>query len=134
VWPLLEISCNQSISKNTLTLTLTLTLILLLQPETTATFGSIHRLCHSNYDLSTPTRIRSFELARKSPVIFLKIVAPWQTVPALGDAIIVGKAKVGTFVVVTVLRLLLECGAVQTAAIAEPARFFCCDCTMGMFF
>ncbi len=52
-----------------LTLTLTLTLILFLQPETTATFGSIHRLCHSNYDLSTPTRIRSFELAIKSPVI-----------------------------------------------------------------
>jgi hypothetical protein len=40
-----------------LTLTLTLTLILLHQPETTVTFGSIHRLCHSNYDLSTPTLI-----------------------------------------------------------------------------
>ena len=52
-----------------LTLTLTLTLILFLQPETTATFGSIHRLCHTNYDLSTSTRIRSFELAIKSPVI-----------------------------------------------------------------
>jgi hypothetical protein len=33
---------------------LTLTLILFLQPETAAIFGSIHRLCHSNYDLSTP--------------------------------------------------------------------------------
>ncbi len=39
--------------------TLTLTLILLHQPETTATFGNILRLCHSNYDLATPTRIRS---------------------------------------------------------------------------
>jgi hypothetical protein len=55
---------------------LTLTLILFLQPETTATFGSIHRLCHSNYDLSTPTCIRSFELAIKSPVILLRILAP----------------------------------------------------------
>jgi hypothetical protein len=33
---------------------ITLTLILLHQPETTATFGSIHRLCHSNYDLPRP--------------------------------------------------------------------------------
>jgi hypothetical protein len=37
------------------TLTLTLTLIFFLQPETTAIFGGIHKLCHSNYDLSTPT-------------------------------------------------------------------------------
>jgi hypothetical protein len=47
------------IDLNAITLTLTLTLILLQQPETTAIFGSIHRLCHSNYDLSTPTLIRS---------------------------------------------------------------------------
>jgi hypothetical protein len=46
-----------------------LTLILLHQPETTATFGSIHRLCHSNYDLFTPTLIRSSYLAIKTPVI-----------------------------------------------------------------
>ncbi len=35
-------------------LKLTLVLISSHQPETTATLGSIHRLCHSNYDLSTP--------------------------------------------------------------------------------
>jgi hypothetical protein len=50
-----------------LTLTLTLTLILLHQPETTATFGSIHRLCHSNYDLSTPTLVRSSDFGNKDP-------------------------------------------------------------------
>ncbi len=43
-------------------LMLTLTLILLHQPETTATFASICRLCHSNYDLSTPTLIRSLKI------------------------------------------------------------------------
>ncbi len=52
----------------------TLTLILLHQPETTASFGSIHRLCHSSYDLSTPTLIRSSELAIKTPVILPKIM------------------------------------------------------------
>ena len=48
----------------TLTLTLTLKQILFLQPETTAIFGSIHRLSHSNYDLSTPTLIRSSDFGR----------------------------------------------------------------------
>ena len=57
-----------------ITLTLTLTLILLHQPETTTTFGSIHRLCHSNYDLSTPTLIRSSDLAIKTPS---KCVSAW---------------------------------------------------------
>jgi hypothetical protein len=63
----------------------TLTQILCLQPETTATrsrsrsryfyfnnhntFGSIHRLCHSNYVLSTPTLIRSSDLSVKALVI-----------------------------------------------------------------
>ncbi len=50
------------------TLTLTLTLILFLQPETTTTFGSVHRLCqvyHSNYDLSTPTLTRICVLAKE---------------------------------------------------------------------
>ncbi len=52
-----------------LTLTLTLMLILFLQPETTATFCSILRLCHSNYDLSTPTLICSSDSAIKALVI-----------------------------------------------------------------
>ncbi len=50
-----NIPCSSYILVTHLTLTLTLTLILLHQPETTATFGSIHRPCHSNCDLSTPT-------------------------------------------------------------------------------
>ncbi len=47
--------------------TVTLTLILLHQPETTATFGSIHRLCYSNYDLSTPTLTRSSDFGNHDP-------------------------------------------------------------------
>jgi hypothetical protein len=47
--------------------TVMLTLILLYQPETTAIFGSIHRLCHSNYDLSTPTFIRSSDFGYNGP-------------------------------------------------------------------
>ncbi len=58
------------VTEATLTLTLTLTLILLHQPETTAIFGSIISLClcHSNYDLSTPTaaRTKPYVINRKS--------------------------------------------------------------------
>jgi hypothetical protein len=58
---------------------ITLTLILLHQPETTATFGTNWQysqtvVCHSNYDLSTRTLIRSSELAIKTPVILPKII------------------------------------------------------------
>ncbi len=62
------------------TLTLTLMLILLHQPETTAPFGSIHRLCQSNYDLSTPTLVRSsHELNVASQVRIKKNSSPPNT-------------------------------------------------------